>query len=354
MARHDGRVIFVRGAVCGELVDLRVTQVRKRFARAEVIAVRRSSEHRIEPGCPNAGRCGGCDFQHIESAFSRELKRRVVAEQLQHLAGFEFVGPVAEVAPSRLAWRSRMRYQVDQNGRAGLLAHRSQEIVPLPAEGCAIAMSEIASPPVSEPTGQLIAAVAKSGAVILPEAVAGQELVEQAHGRDYRVRADGFWQPHLTAADLLVAEVLDGLAPVAGEVAVDLYCGVGPFAGALASAGCQVLGIEADRQAVELAKRNVPEARFLAGDVNKLVERLPLSIDLAVLDPPRVGAGADVLAAVLARRPRAVAYVACEPAALGRDLRIATDLGYRCEFVNAFDLFPQTHHVECIAVLKPS
>lgn len=354
VARHEGRVIFVRGALTGEVVDVRITQVAKRFARGETVAVRRASEHRIEPACPVAGICGGCDFQHTTPAHSRELKRQVVAEQLAHLGGYEFSGEVAEVVPSDFGWRTRMRYRLDETGRPGLMASRLSHVVRLPNEGCRLAVADIAAPTLTGAPGKELIAVAADEQVVF--GLAGDKPVtvtQRVAERRYEVSSDGFWQAHLRAPEVLTKAVLEGLAPVAGEVAADLYCGVGLFAGALATQGCRVFGIEGDRVAVDYAAHNVTEATFRAGDVAKLADRLPASVDLVVLDPPRSGAGAAVLPPVLARRPRAVAYVACDPAALGRDLGIASRLGYRTTSVQAFDLFPTTGQIECVALLKP-
>lgn len=352
VARYDGQVIFVRGSDTGEVVDIRITEVNRRYARAEAIAVRSAGEYRVTPPCPVAGRCGGCDFQHLEVSRVRELKRQVVAEQLQHLAGLEFTAQVLAVPPTPFGWRRRMRYHYDESGRAGMRAHRSGEIVPLPAEGCRLAVESIAVPPPASAGTELVAVAADSGTVFVAADTA-ERVRETVAGRSFEVAADGFWQAHVAAPTVLTDAVLEGLQPRLGEVAADLYCGVGLFAGALSDRGATVLGIEGDRTAVELARRNVPQGSFLAGDVATLAHRLPRAVDLVVLDPPRTGAGGTVMATVLARRPRAVAYVACDPAALGRDLRHAGEQGYRTELVTAFDLFPLTHHVECVAILKP-
>jgi tRNA/tmRNA/rRNA uracil-C5-methylase (TrmA/RlmC/RlmD family) len=354
IARHEGQVIFVRHALTGELVDVRVTEKSKRFARADVVAVHRSSPHRVVPPCPIAGRCGGCDFQHVEPAHTRELKRQVIAELLAHLSGYEFTGEVAEVLPAPFGWRRRMRYHLDDAGRPGLLAHRSPELVPLPAQGCLIADPGIARPPADagRPGGELLAVAAEEPRFVGPGR--NPHPVSEVVGeRSYQVALDGFWQAHAAAPQVLVDAVLAGLAPQPGETAFDLFCGVGLFAGALAAAGAQVWGVEGDRQAVDLARTNIPSGNFVAGDVARRLSGLPESADLVVLDPPRAGAGPVVLTAVAARRPRAVAYVACDPAALGRDLRIAAGLGYEPVSVRAYDLFPMTHHVECVAILEP-
>jgi tRNA/tmRNA/rRNA uracil-C5-methylase (TrmA/RlmC/RlmD family) len=260
----------------------------------------------------------------------------VVAEQLRRLAGIEWTGEVAEVSTPETAdglhWRTRMRYVTDEAGRVGLRAHRSHRVVPLPPGGCRIAA---------------------------PGALTGHEgmVTEIAAGRRWAVDAGGFWQVHPAAADTLVQAVLAGLQPEPGERALDLYAGVGLFAGALADADCQVWAVEGIRAVAELAKQNLADAAdrvtVRAGRVDRVLRSLPHRVDLVVLDPPRTGAGRAVISAVLARRPRAVAYVACDPAALARDLATAADLGYHADAITAYDVFPMTHHVECVAVLTP-
>ena len=357
VARHEGRVVFVRHALDGELVDVRITEVNRRFARGDAVAVHRASPHRVTPPCPIAGPglCGGCDFQHVDPAYTRELKRQVVTELLGHLAGYTFTGQVEEVLPSPLGWRRRMRYSLDGDGRPGLLAHRSSEVVPLPETGCLIADPGIALPTADRDRagGELLGVAAADDAGYLAPEDANGVVAERVGSMEFAVAVDGFWQAHASAPEVLVQRVVEGLRPRAGDVAFDLYCGVGLFAAALSGEGATVTGIEGDRRAVELARRNVPGARFFAGDVARRIQRLPRRADLVVLDPPRTGAGAAVMAAVAGRRPRAIGYVACDPAALGRDLRTAAELGYRPTSVTAHDLFPLTHHVECVAVLEP-
>ncbi len=177
-------------------------------------------------------------------------------------------------------------------------------------------------------------------------------IVEQAGGRTWRVSAKGFWQVHEAAADTLVAAVMAGLEVQRGETAWDLYCGVGLFAGVLVGAGLSVRGVELSRGAVREATRNVPKARFEAGRVEQVVRRWPDQVDLVVCDPPREGLGRAVVEQVVRRRPRRIAYVACDPASLGRDVGTFAAAGYALRSLRAFDIFPMTHHVECVAILE--
>lgn len=351
VARVDGMVVFVRHAIPGELVTLRVTGVQSKFARADVAEVLEASPMRRTPPCPVAGTCGGCDFQHVAADDSRELKRRVVAELLEH-AGVRFDGEV-EGFDDGFNWRTRMRYQRTGDGRLGLRKHRSEEVVPLPAQGCLIADDPIARPgraPAGE--SEVLGVSARSGPVLGDRASLPASVTERVGRHQFEVATDGFWQSHRLAPRVLTEAVLAALDPQPGEQAFDLFCGVGLFAAALTDAGCTVWGIEGDARAVRLARRNVPEATFHAGDVDATLRRLPEQVDLVVLDPPRSGAGKSVMARIAERRPRAVAYVACDPAALARDLATAAKLGYRTEQVRAFDLYGTTHHVECLALLR--
>ncbi len=370
VARHEGRVLFVRHTLPGERVLVRVTDdSHARFWRADAVEILEPSPDRVPVRCPVAGpgRCGGCDFQHVDLAAQRRLKTAVVAEQLQRLAGIEWDGEVVGVDTPETAdglhWRTRMRYQVDDDGRAGLRAHRSHALVPLPHDGCPIAHWGTPSV-VGErwPAGsELVTATSAAGAALLLDGAprrGATELTEHAAGRSWRVGADGFWQVHPAAADTLVQAVLDGLRPQAGERAFDLYCGVGLFAGALADAGCRVWGLEAGHRAILTARQNLADVAdrvsLRADRVERGLARLPERTDLVVLDPPRSGAGKQVMAALLGRRPRAVAYVACDPAALARDLGTAQRHGYVPVSIHGFDLFPMTQHVECVAILERS
>ncbi len=348
VARHEGRVVFVRHALEGELADVRLTALARRHAFADAQAIAEPSPHRVIPPCPVAAVCGGCDAQHVEAGHQREVKRQVVAEQLRGIAGLEWSGQVEQVAPAPLGWRRRMRYRRD--GEAwGLRAKASHEVVPLPRQGCLIATPGVARPETTMDGDTLIGADTADGPVWVEP---GSDAVvrERALGREWRVRADGFWQVHPRAPEVLAAAVMDGLAPAAGERALDLYCGVGLFAGVLADAGVRVTGVEGGRDAVELARLNVPRARFHAGPVDRVLRRLRGGVDLVVLDPPRAGAGRAVMAEIARRGPRAVAYVSCDPATLARDIA-AFGSGYRVGSLRAFDLFPMTAHVECVAIL---
>ncbi|HJE52234.1 MAG TPA: TRAM domain-containing protein [Tessaracoccus flavescens] len=359
VGRADGKVVFTTGGLPGERVLVEITDTGKSFDRGRVVEVLEPAPGRVEPPCPIAGECGGCDWQHADSETQLELKTAVVAEQLERLAGLNWTGRVQAVPGGQTGWRTRVRYAVDDDGRVGFRARRSHDVVPLPEEGCLIAAP---GPSVAELDAaarrfeELKVTVSDSGVTMTAgRRVDGPDPVRQrVHGRDYLVGANGFWQVHPAAASTLTTAVLDGLRPREGERALDLYCGVGLFAGALVDAGCMVEGAELAKDAVSLARRNVPEATFVAVPIERSHRELPDWADLVVLDPPRKGAGAAVVRAIAARGPRAIAYVACDPAALARDLKTFAVEGYEAVSIEAFDLFPMTHHVECVAILHPA
>lgn len=348
VGRIDGRVVFVRGGVPGEdvLVEL-VDTSRKKFWRGEVREVLLASPHRVSPPCPIANECGGCDFQHISSNHQLELKRQVIAEQLLRLAGIEWDGVVEPVGSSS-GWRTRMRYH-NEDGVIGLRAARSHRVVQLPQNGCAIAHPDGKGLELGVNASEVLVTVADSGVSINgdPEVVK-----QQVFDRIFSVSATGFWQVHPGAASTLVASVLDLGRVQPGQQALDLYCGVGLFSGFLVDAGAQVTGIEGNRKAVEQARQNVPQAKFHCGDVAAALRGIRPKADLVVLDPPRAGAGAEVIRLVAKADPQTMIYVACDPASLARDLNTCQGLGYRVEQIKAFDLFPMTHHVETVAALR--
>lgn len=355
VGRIDDKVVFVTGGLPGEVVEIEVTERGRRFDRGVVTRVVEAAPGRVEPICPVAGECGGCDWQHADARTQRELKRAVVAEQLERLAGLDWQGEVEAVEPL-LGWRTRMRYAVAA-GKLGLRGRRSHQVVALPEQGCAVAA------PGPSPSmlrgrvdeGELSVVVSDDGVSVLAgrQVVQGPTVVHQrVGGMRYRVAAGGFWQVHPRAAEVLLEAVLAGLMPQPGESALDLYCGVGLFAGGLDAAGASVFGVELDARAIAHARRNVPGARFLASSLARALPRLPERVDLVVLDPPRRGAGAEVVRHVAGLMPRAIAHVACDPASLGRDLGLFRQAGYEPVDIRALDLFPMTHHVECVAILQ--
>jgi tRNA/tmRNA/rRNA uracil-C5-methylase (TrmA/RlmC/RlmD family) len=344
VARHDGIVLFVRHALPGERVLAEITEVHKGFVRADAVKVIEASPDRRPAPCPYAhpDGCGGCDLQHATHPAQLEWKTAVLHEQLERLAGMTGQTVQVEALPGgELGWRTRVRYRADSIGRPGLLKHRSHEVVPI--DVCRIAHPSIQKLDVLSrrwPDRDVIDVVKPGRGEA--QLVQGQLITEHAAGHDFELPADGFWQVHPAAAGTLVSCVMELLKPQRGERAWDLYGGVGLFAAALADRGCEVT-------LVDVATGPVRGVTVIESTVERA--RLPKRTDLVVLDPPRTGAGAQVVRLVSAAEPRAIAYVACDPAALARDLKTFRAGGWKVRSLRAFDLFPQTHHFETVALL---
>lgn len=352
------RVVFVRHAIPGERVVVEITEGTDgdRFWRGDAIEVLEASPDRVESPCRFAGPglCGGCDFQHVALPRQRELKAAVLREQLARLAGIDLPVEVEPVPGDRdgLRWRTRIQWSTGPGGRRGLRKHRSREV--LPVDDCLITQEDAR-------------AVLRAGTTLhrqpaAPSSTVAEPVDVPPYGQHrFVVEADGFWQVHPGAPRVLVETVLDLLGPRPGERALDLYSGVGLFARYLHDAvgpSGGVLAVEADRTACRHARDNLagcPGVHVECGPVDRvLAGPLPepfSTVDLVVLDPPREGARATVVEQVVERAPRAVAYVACDPAALGRDVATFAGHGYELRRLRAFDLFPMTHHVECVALL---
>jgi tRNA/tmRNA/rRNA uracil-C5-methylase (TrmA/RlmC/RlmD family) len=311
----------------------------------------------------------------VELGEQRRLKASVVREQFARLAGLDLEVEVEPVPGNHhgLGWRTRVEFAVDAEGRPGLRRHRSHDV--LPVQDCLIAHDRVREAGVlgrSWPGERAVDVVVPSSpeqAVVVP-VPSGEKAAPRVHETvlagewegTFEVSARGFWQVHPGAAATFVDAVLSALQPRPGERAVDLYAGVGLFALALADAvGPEgaVLAVEAEGPAMASARRNTrtrPWVELRPGRVDKVLKplvRQGIRADLVVLDPPRTGAGRQVAQQVASLGPRAVAYVACDPAALARDTAYLKEAGYGLHALRAFDAFPMTHHVECVAIFEP-
>ncbi len=393
VGRLDGRVVFVSDAIPGETVRARVSDDRKKsFWRADTVAVLQPSEHRREHIWAAAaldrdprGRAGGAEFGHIALAHQRELKRHVLAESLQRFAGLgsdALPNPLTvealpgDAAANGLGWRTRIRLHVDTQGRLGPMAARSHTVIPVtdaplatPAVQAAIPFAErftglgtldVLAPTVGEP--RLVIGEQKPSVI--------REVVGE---REFHLDDTGFWQVHREAPRALTAAVQQAIDaelfdPRADNL--DLYGGVGLLAAAVADRfgpGTRITSVEADERATDHASENLAEwvgASAETGRVDRWLRALDAGASAAdrervraatvVLDPPRSGAGGEVMQVLGRLAPAQLVYVACDPVALSRDVALAADFGYRVASIRGLDLFPHTHHVEAVATLVRS
>ncbi|WP_100446874.1 class I SAM-dependent RNA methyltransferase [Glycomyces xiaoerkulensis] len=376
VARADGEVYFVRHALPGERVRIEVTQRKKRFAFADAVEILEPSPDRVEAPCPWAGpgKCGGCDFQHAAPEAQRRLKTRVLADQLTRIGGLEpsaLEGVEVEELPWKegaLGWRTRMQYAVDRDGRAGLREHKSHRVIHI--DECAIASEPIREARILARNWKGLGAVGVVDSdedrltvytqlrrTSRPHHKSGPATIHQRVGRfEFELGFDGFWQVHPLAAETFLDCVLEFLAPREGEAAWDLYAGAGLFAAGLSEAvgpNGRVVAVEnaaAPRTAANLA--DLPNAGALGGEVAETLPALGRT-DIVVLDPPRHGAGPEVVAAMTAAGPRAICYVSCDAGALARDVKAFAEHGWSPARMRAFDAFPMTQHFETIALFEP-
>jgi tRNA/tmRNA/rRNA uracil-C5-methylase (TrmA/RlmC/RlmD family) len=371
IARHDGAVIFVRHAIPGENCTIQITSTGSSFNRADVVSVETPSEFRVVAPCNFAHRngCGGCDFQHISVDHQRSLKSDVITEQFARIAKIDMRVEVEEVAES-IGWRTRAIATTDRNGKLGFYKSRSHSIAPV--TDCIICVkglnfSEVANRHLkgdvrveisASNTGERSIALAPTRGEEKARLTEGPSILhEEVLGRSLEVSQESFWQSHKRAPEILTQAVLDFAKLKTGEHVLDLYGGVGLFSAAIVD----VVGptghvdlIEGSKVATADAARNFnsyTNITIATGDVAKLLPRITAA-DVVVLDPPRDGAGKDAVALIAQLAPRAIVYVACDPAALARDTAYLADHRYSLVKVRAFDLFPMTHHIECVALYE--
>jgi 23S rRNA (uracil1939-C5)-methyltransferase len=375
LAHGEGLTILVSLAAPGDLARVRVESVRGRTAFATVAEVLEPSPARVEPPCPYFGRCGGCDFQQLGYEAQLAAKAEIIRDCLRRMARVEPPGEIT-VEPSPEIWRYRSRARWQHDARRRLLGYYERGTHRV----CDVADCPVAAPPVNErllrlrglmkegrlPHASEFEAVAGDEGVALDPAVeAGDdgEQVRRIGGETYRFDAGCFFQINHALLEPLVAEGLRGAAPgdgaADGGTALDLYSGVGLFTLPLARRFARVVAVEGNAAAARYACRNLADASL----TNARVETSPVGewlahraeeldrADFILLDPPRAGAEPEAVRGIIRLRPRHVSYVSCDPATLARDLRALLDAGYRLDSLRAFDMFPQTHHVETVAHL---
>jgi tRNA/tmRNA/rRNA uracil-C5-methylase (TrmA/RlmC/RlmD family) len=368
LAHAHGQTVFVGLAASGDVARVRVDSVRSRLAFASIVEIIEPSPMRVEPPCPYFGRCGGCDFQQLSYEAQLTAKVEIIRDCLRRVARVE---PPAEIpiTPSPEIWRYRSRARWQHDSRRRLLGYYERGTHRV----CDVTDCPVAAPPVAERLTRLRVLLAEGR---LPhaaefEAVAGdegvsldprvepgdeREQVRRIGGESYRFDAGCFFQINHALLEPLIVE---GLRDAEGETALDLYSGVGLFTLPLARSFASVVAIEGNSVAARYARRNLADAALTNARVETSAVGAWLTAhvqqlghaDFVLLDPPRAGADPDALRCIIAFSPQHISYVSCDPATLARDLRALTESGYRLASVRAFDMFPQTHHVEIVVHL---
>jgi 23S rRNA (uracil1939-C5)-methyltransferase len=367
LAHAGGKTVFVSLAAPGDRLRVRVDREQGNVLFASIEEILTPSPVRIEPPCPYFGRCGGCDFQQLTYEAQLAAKAEMIRDCLHRIAGFESI-PDFLVTPSPNEWRYRMRatWQIDRTQQAiGYYERGSRRVCDV--ADCAILVPELQAS-LEHVRGtewnrfpadlRHLEVAAGENDVSFAPAFADfkkNELRLTVRGEVYRYNAQTFFQ----ANPALLGPLIDAaLGDASGDTAIDLYSGVGLFTLPLLRRFRNVMSVESNPTSARFARWNLKDAGFDAAAVN--VENVAnwfnsvstSHVDFILLDPPRMGAESDVIRGILDLHPLRISYVSCDPATLARDLKKLVAGGYVVQSLAAFDLFPQTHHVETVVILN--
>ncbi|MFQ5860735.1 MAG: 23S rRNA (uracil(1939)-C(5))-methyltransferase RlmD [Dehalococcoidia bacterium] len=369
MAEYDGKPVFVFGGIPGEEVEVEVVRRHRRYIAAQVVEVLVPSPHRVSAPCPYFGPCTGCQWQPVDYRQQLEWKQQVVVDALRRVGGLEEV-PVPPTIPALepFGYRNHARFTVGPGGALGFVHRESRRFV-------RIEVCMLMHPHINQALGQLqgrcgettqlsLRCGIQSGGLLVqptlhapevPLPTGQQSYIESLKGHDFHIAASSFFQVNTRQAERLVELVAERLHLSGRELLVDAYAGVGTFAVLLASQARRVVAIEESLSAVRNAQANaqgIPNVEFLQAKVEEALRQLGERPDAVILDPPRAGCHRRALDALVELAPPRVVYVSCDPATLARDLKVLCQGPYRVEEVQPVDMFPQTHHLECVAILS--
>jgi len=368
IARHDGQVVFAAYGIPGEETVVEIERRSKDYLMGRVVEVLSPSPHRVEAPCPYFGRCGGCQWQHIDYPFQAELKARIVDEQLRRIGKFQ-EPPVAATLTAEERWhyRNHARFSTDRQGQLGFVSLLRRRFVRIDhcrimhpwingvlerLQGKCAGLHQVAIRYGVRTEQALIHPSLKEIDDSIPSGQTSYE--EELLGKRFRVSGASFFQVNSRQAEVLIEVVREKLALTSNQLLLDAYAGVGTFAVLLAPYVKRVIAIEESSAAVADAVINqagIKNIVFYQGKVEQILPKLRRRPHAAILDPPRVGCHPDTIAAVLKRPPARLVYVSCDPSTLARDLSALCQGGYRLQEVQPVDMFPQTFHIECVATL---
>ena len=383
----DGRAVFVPYGIAGERVRIELTTEKRNFARGRIVAILEPSPLRVQPRCRHFEDCGGCHYQHLAYTDQLRIKQDIVTRQLERI-GKIANPPVQPIVPSPLEWNYRNTVQFhlstggklgyQRSGRAGVLeiseCHLPQAPInalwPLLELDPATGIDRV-SIRQGEEDELLLGLESRAGqvpefeidfplSVVFMRAegkvlLSGEDFSNiRVLERDFRVSADAFFQVNTAMAEKMVTQVLHLLEGQTFDHIVDAYCGAGLFSAFLAPHCKQMTGIELSESACNDYAVNMEEYDHVSlymGAVEQVLPALEIKPDLVLLDPPRAGLDPYAMTGLIKAEPTQIIYISCDPATLARDLSLLIKAGYSLERVTPFDLFPQTYHVECIALL---
>lgn len=368
MARYQGWDVFVFGGIPGELVVAEVSRAHRRYVAAQTVEVLELSPDRVKPPCPYFGACTGCQWQHLAYASQLAAKRNLVVDALARVGGLKDVD-VADTLPSpeQYGYRNHARFTVKPEGRLGFVHRETRRFVQI--DRCMLMHPGInrvlgdLQDKAGETTQLSIRAGKDTGDLLIqpllfhPDlalATGQKHYLDSVDGRRFKISSPSFFQVNIDQTSQLLRVVKEGLGLGGSEVLLDAYTGVGTFAVLLAPYLKKILAVEESTAAVADARENaagLENVEFLLGKTEDVLLGLTESPDAVVLDPPRAGCQPAALESLVRLAPKRVAYVSCDPETLGRDLKFLCQKAFTLEKVVPLDMFPQTHHVECVAFM---
>jgi len=371
LTQYEGERVFVFGGIPGETVRVEMLRRQRKRIAGRVIGVENPSTERIEPACPHFGECTGCQWQHIRYEHQLTLKRRMVIEALESVGGISSV-QVSPVVPSdkTFGYRNHARFTARRDGSLGFVNRDTRRFIRI--DECLLMHLGIngllnqLQGHCGETTQLSIRYGVNTGewliqprmkAEAIPLQTGQKHYYETVQGNSFRIGSPSFFQVNISQAERMAGLIRERLGLTGQELLVDAYAGVGTFAVLLAPFAGKVIAIEESASANEDAKHNIQgfsNVKLIADKTEKILGELPQQPDCVILDPPRVGCLPEAIEALIARPPKRLVYVSCDPRALARDLKMLTSGPFIIEEVLPVDLFPQTHHIECLAVLSRS
>lgn len=389
VARHKGKVIFVPYTLPGEEVLVELTEEKAKYAHAHLLEVVTASPHRVVPRCPHFGICGGCHWQHIAYETQLSLREDILRSQFRRIAHLTDVCVQPSLSMSQpWHYRNHVQLHLDEDGHLGFMAAKERRVVAIqecpimhPLVADVFAALDLDFPELKNvslragiTTGQRLLILETLGetapalevdipvsCVLLledgtPVTYVGDNYInENLAGRSFRISATSFFQVNTAQTEQTLEAVRRYLSPQGNEVLLDIYCGVGTFGLSMAGAVERMIGIEESEAAVADARFNsqgMDNVRFLQGQAEGLLPNLEEKVDVVILDPPRQGCRKKALAAILKLAPSRITYISCDPATLARDVGRLVQGGYELVEVQPIDMFPQTCHVESVALLR--
>ena len=368
MAQYQGTDIFVFGGIPGERVSAEVVRVHRRYAAARVTEVLESSPWRVQPPCPYYGDCTGCQWQHVDYRHQLAVKRDKVVDALERVGGF-CGAPVSEVepSPSQYGYRNHARFTIGRMGDLGFVHRQTRQFVHI--DHCMLMHEGINRPLLelqgkcAETTQLSIRSGANTGDTLVQPALLNADISiptgqkayrDSIDGQPFRVSSPSFFQVNVEQAAQVVQVIQRVLDLKEIDLLLDAYTGVGAFAVLLAPYVRKVVAVEESSAAVADARENVggiDNIELVLGKTEDVLSQLEEKPDAVVLDPPRAGCHPQTVASLLELLPPKIAYVSCDAETLARDLKLLCESAYSLEQVVPLDMFPQTHHVECVALL---